>query len=74
MALVWLVRKSGAQPTFGLPSHVVEVLGRTVLAPRQQLYVVRFGPKLLLISHQLGQTQTLSEIDNPDEVDRLAGE
>ncbi len=70
--LVWVVRKSGIQQSSSLPSPVLQVLGRSMLAPRQQLYVVRFGPKLLLVSHQLGQTQTLSEIDDPVEVERIA--
>ena len=70
--LVWVVRKSGIQQSSSLPSPVLQVLGRSMLAPRQQLYVVRFGPKLLLVSHQLGQTQTLSEIDDPAEVERIA--
>ncbi|HUP82444.1 MAG TPA: flagellar biosynthetic protein FliO, partial [Pirellula sp.] len=52
---------------------VVQVMGRSPMAPRQQMYVVRFGSKLLLISHQPGQTQTLCEISDSDEVQRLAG-
>ena len=43
------------------------------MTPRQQMFVVRFGSKLLLISHQPGQTQTLGEITDSDEVQRLAG-
>jgi flagellar biogenesis protein FliO len=37
------------------------------------MYVVRFGKKLLLVSQQPGQTQTLSEISDDEEVDRLTG-
>jgi flagellar biogenesis protein FliO len=72
--LVWVARKSGIQQSSSLPSPVIQVLGRSVLAPRQQLYVLRFGPKLLLVSHQLGQTQTLSEIEDPVEVERITAE
>ena len=43
------------------------------MAPRQQLYLLRFGPKLVLVTHQAGQTETLCEIDDPMEVDRIAG-
>ena len=73
LLVAWLVKK--AQPTsfFKLPGDVVQVMGRTPMAPRQQMYVVRFGSKLLLISHQPGQTQTLAEITDADEVQRLAG-
>ena len=73
LLVAWLVKK--AQPTsfLKLPGDVVQVMGRTPMAPRQQMYVVRFGSKLLLISHQPGQTQTLAEITDADEVQRLAG-
>jgi flagellar biogenesis protein FliO len=60
-------------PLKQLPTEVVQVLGRTPLAPRQQMYVLRFGRKLVLISQQLGQTTTLSEIEDPKEVDHLLG-
>jgi flagellar biogenesis protein FliO len=56
-----------------LPKEVVQVIGRSPLAPRQQMFLVRFGGKLLLVSQQLGQTTTLSEIENPDEVAHLLG-
>ena len=73
LLVAWLIKK--AQPTsfLKLPNDVVQVMGRTPMAPRQQMYVVRFGSKLLLISHQPGQTQTLGEITDADEVQRLAG-
>lgn len=56
-----------------LPKEVVQVIGRSPLAPRQQMYMIRFGGKLLLVSQQMGQTTTLSEIENPDEVSHLLG-
>lgn len=73
LLVAWLVKKSQPNSFLKLPGDVVQVLGRTPMAPRQQMYVVRFGSKLLLISHQPGQTQTLGEITDPDEVQRLAG-
>ncbi len=71
--VVWIVKKSQPHSFVKLPGDVVQVMGRTPMAPRQQMYVVRFGSKLLLISHQPGQTQTLGEITDADEVQRLAG-
>ncbi len=56
-----------------LPKEVVQVIGRSPLGPRHQMYVVRFGRKLLLVSQQIGQTTTLSEIDEATEVDHLLG-
>jgi len=73
LLLAWLLKKAQPQSFLKLPSDIVQVLGRTPMAPRQQMYVVRFGSKLLLVSHQPGQTQTLCEITNEDEVQRLAG-
>ena len=73
LLVAWLVKKSQPKSFLKLPGDVVQVMGRTPMAPRQQMYVVRFGSKLLLISHQPGQTQTLGEISDADEVHRLAG-
>jgi flagellar biogenesis protein FliO len=56
-----------------LPSDVVEVLGRAPLAGRQQMHLVRCGNKLLLVSVTSGGAETLTEITEPEEVDRLAG-
>lgn len=71
--IAWLFRKSQPNTFAKLPTGVLQVLGSTVMAPRQQVYVVRFGNKMLLVSHQPGQTQTLGEITDADEVHRLAG-
>ncbi len=57
----------------GLPKNVVQVLGKTTIAPRQQLVLVRFGSKLVLVSMLQGEARTLSEITDPLEVDQLAG-
>lgn len=73
LLVAWLIKKSQPRSFLKLPGDVVQVMGRTPMAPRQQMYVVRFGSKLLLISHQPGQTQTLGEITDADEVQRLAG-
>jgi flagellar biogenesis protein FliO len=71
--LIWLMRRGMPKGTRLLSSEVVEVLGRAPLAARQQMHVVRFGNKLLLISLAPGGAETLSEITEPAEVDRLSG-
>jgi flagellar biogenesis protein FliO len=71
--LVWLLRRGMPKGTRLLSSEVVEVLGRAPLAGRQQMHVVRFGNKLLLVSLSPGGAETLSEIIEPAEVDRLSG-
>ena len=72
-SLAVLIGRNRRGPAGSLPPQVFEVLGRSACMPRQQVLVVRFGPKLLLVSHEPGNVQTLSEIDSPTEVDRLAG-
>lgn len=73
LIIAWLFRRTQPNTFAKLPSEVVQVMGRTAMAPRQQVYVVRFGNKMLLVSHQPGQTQTLGEITDMEEVQRLAG-
>ena len=73
LIIAWLFRRTQPNSFAKLPTEVVQVMGRTAMAPRQQVYVVRFGSKMLLVSHQPGQTQTLGEITDPEEVQRLAG-
>src|SRR5256885_14600566 len=48
--LIWLMRRGMPKGTRLLSNEVVEVLGRATLAGRQQMHVVRFGNKLLLVS------------------------
>lgn len=54
-----------------LPKQVVQVVGRTSLTSRQQLTVLRFGSKLLLVSTTQGEAKTLSEITDPHEAQQL---
>jgi flagellar biogenesis protein FliO len=56
-----------------LPPEVFEVLGRAPLAARQQVHLLRCGRKLLLVSVTQAGTETLAEVTEPEEVDRLAG-
>jgi len=71
--LVWFMRRGLPQGARLLPSEVVEVLGRAPLAARQHMHVVRFGHKLVLVSVTPNGAETLAEITEPAEVDRLAG-
>lgn len=73
LGAVLLLRKSQPKQFQKLPKDVVEVLGRTPIAPRQNLVVVRFGSKLVLVSQQPGETRTLSEIQDVNEAVRLTG-
>jgi flagellar biogenesis protein FliO len=73
LAAAWLLRRTtgGNLPT--LPKDVVEVLGRVPLASRQQVHLLRVGHKLLLVAVSQAGMETLTEITEGAEVDRLAG-
>jgi len=73
LVVAWVMRR--ATPGLGmlLPKEVVEVLGRTPLAGRHQLHLLRCGQKLLLVSASPAGVETLTEITEPLEVDRLSG-
>jgi flagellar biogenesis protein FliO len=67
----WVMRRGLALGAAPLPSEVVEVLGRTALVGRQNAHLVRCGNKLLLVFLAAGVAKTLTEIDDPSEVERL---
>lgn len=73
VVFAWLMRRTLPASAAPLPSDVVQVLGRTVVAHRQQLQLIRFGSKLLLVSVTPGGAETLAEITEPDEVIHLTG-
>jgi flagellar biogenesis protein FliO len=56
-----------------LPTEAFEVLGRAPVASRQQVHLLRCGNKLILVSVTPAGAETLTEIADPIEVDRLAG-
>ena len=67
----WLFRRNTPSPTTQLPKEVVSVLGRTQLATRQFVQLLRVGNKLVLIAATPEGTKPLTEITDPVEVDRL---
>ncbi len=73
LGVMWFLRRGLPKGARILSSDVVEVLGRAPLAGRQQMHLLRFGNRLLLISVSPSGAETLAEISDPAEVDRLAG-
>ena len=71
--VAWAMRKAAPHGSLVLPKEVFEILGRAPLGARQQVQLLRCGNKLLLVSITPGGTETLTEITDPLEVDRLAG-
>jgi hypothetical protein len=55
-----------------LPKEVFEILGRAPLGARQQVQLLRCGNKLLLVSVTPGGAETLTEVTDPAEVERIA--
>ena len=73
LGAAWCYRRAVPGAVTGMPKQVLQVLGRMPLAPRQQLVLIRFGHKLVLVSNLHGEVRTISEITDPLEVDRVAG-
>jgi flagellar biogenesis protein FliO len=72
-AVAWALRRGMPAGAAALPREAVEVLGRTTLAGRQQAHLIRCGNKVLLVYLAQGVAETLTEITDPLEVDRLVG-
>ena len=72
LLVAWIFKRAMPGQSGLLPREVVEVLGRTSLGARQQVHLVRCGNKLLLVSSTPGGMETLTEIAEPDEVQRLS--
>jgi len=73
LAVAWFARRAGGKSATALPKEVVQVLGRTPLTAKQNLQVIRFGNKMLLVSVSAGGAETLAELTDGPEVDRIAG-
>ncbi|MCI0333730.1 MAG: flagellar biosynthetic protein FliO [Planctomycetes bacterium] len=72
----WALRRGGrtmARRRGRLPADVVSVLGRVPLAARQFAELLRVGNKLVLVSLTPTGAETITEVTDPAEVDRLVG-
>lgn len=67
----WIFKRTAPQSMKGLPLETMEVLGNAPLTNRQHLRLVRLGNRLLLLAVSEGQSQTLTEVTDPDEVNHL---
>jgi flagellar biogenesis protein FliO len=71
-ALVAVLKRGMPAQGGKLPAAVLEVLGQATLAGKQQLHLLRCGDKLLLCCTTTTGVQTLTEICEPAEVERLS--
>ena len=70
---IWMLKKAAPKGARMLPADVVEVLGRVPLGAKQNAHLLRVGNKMVLVSVSAGGAETLTEVTDPVEVDRLAG-
>ncbi|WP_162130564.1 flagellar biosynthetic protein FliO [Schlesneria paludicola] len=66
----WM-KRNGFRGPQQLPDEALEVLGRRTLEPRASVHLVRLGSRVLLLGVGGDGVRTLSEIDDPVEVERL---
>jgi flagellar biogenesis protein FliO len=72
VVLVWCSKRFAPAGSATLPKEAIEMLGRASLTPRQQVQLVRVGNKLLVVAISTAGVETLTEITEPTEVERLA--
>ncbi len=69
--VVWLTRSANKRRWSPLPTEAVQVLGRAPLAGRQWMQLVQVGNKLVMLSVNANQVDTITEITDSKEVERL---
>ena len=71
LVVVWAVRRGMPKGAGLLPREALEVLGRAPLVGKQQVHLVRCGNKVILVCVCGLSVQTLTEITDAAEVERL---
>jgi flagellar biogenesis protein FliO len=75
LMFAWVLRRSGRGRVGRamLPADAVSVLGRVSLSAKQVAQLLKVGNKLVLVAITPGGAETLTEVTDPVEVDRLMG-
>ena len=73
VVVAWAARRGMPKQPPLLPREAMEVLGRQRFGGKQEVQLVRVGNKLVLIHMMPGHAEPLTEITDPEEVDRLTG-
>jgi flagellar protein FliO/FliZ len=73
-AAQWAGKRLLGQQRGGRSSRVINVLSRTILAPRQQVILVSVGRRLLVVGDSAGRLTPLAEITDLEEVAELLAE
>ena len=78
IALIFLLRWAGRRLFPGAvpqgPSRTVQVLGRTMLAPKQSIVLLRVGRRVLVVGDTGAQMQSLCEITDEQEIAELTAQ
>lgn len=72
LGLARLFLKRSPYAVGGLPAEAVDVLGRRVLDPRNSVYMVKVGSRMLLLGSSSSGLSALAEVTDPIEVASLA--
>ena len=70
---MFMLKKANGGTTSELPRDVFQVMGTSRLAGRHSLFLLRLEHKLLLVHAGSGEVQSITEVTEPTEVDRLCG-
>jgi flagellar protein FliO/FliZ len=70
----WLLTHFFAASRAPATSRAVRVLGRTSLAPRQQVLLLQVGRRVVVVGESNGNLATLAQLEDPDEVAQLIGQ
>lgn len=71
LIFAWIGKKNMKPGTGKLSREIIQILGKSQLSGKQQLELVRVGQKLLLLCVTPSSVETLTEITDPMEVERL---
>ena len=66
-----VLQKRSAPGKGRLPTAVLEVLGKASLDYKHNLFLVRWGSRLLLVTVSANGLQTLAELRDPDEINQM---
>ena len=72
LGLAKLVSRKNPFAVRGVPVEAIDVMGRRTVDPRNSIYIVRVGSKILLLGASGNGLTTLSEVTDPVEVASLA--
>jgi flagellar biogenesis protein FliO len=73
LLLARLFRRHAPMFSQSLPQEALEILGRRFVDPRQAILLVRIGARILVVGSSANGLNPLGQIDDPIEVDLLAG-